>query len=92
LVLEATSEVAYTAPSIRCHIWHFPNVIEHVSAREQQDGDQTDGSPEVAVLDDGENVGRRDGEEGDDAEHRRNGDRNPHVVDRTHERWVWYVW
>lgn len=43
-------------------------MVEHVSAGEEQDGDQADGGPEVAALDDGHGVGCGDCEGGDGSE------------------------
>jgi hypothetical protein len=63
-------------------------VVEHVSASEEQDSDQTDSGPEVAVLDDWENVGRGDGQESENTDDSsRDGD-DLHVVDRTLDWWV----
>jgi hypothetical protein len=63
-------------------------VVEHVSAGEEQDGDQADGSPEVTVLDDRKQVGCGDGQECEDTDDSsRDGD-DLHIVDRTLDRWV----
>lgn len=50
LRLKPVDEIADTATSVTCDIRYFANVVEHVSTREQQDRDQTDGCPYVAVL------------------------------------------
>ena len=61
-------------------------MVEHVSTCEEQDSDQADGSPEVAVLDNGKKVGRSDCQEGEDTDDgSRDGD-NLHIVDRTLDR------
>lgn len=63
-------------------------MVEHVTASEEQDGDQTDSSPEVAVLNDREVVRRGDEEEGDSAEKSgRDGD-DLDIVDRADDRRV----
>lgn len=36
-----------------------------MAAGEEEDGDQAEGGPEVAVLEHGDDIGRRDGNEGD---------------------------
>jgi len=50
LVAEATSEIAHTTLAITNNIRRLTNVVEHVARREEQDGDEGDGSPEIAVL------------------------------------------
>ena len=57
LILESTSKIADPASSVACNIRDFSNVIEHVPTCKQQDSDQTDSSPQVAVLNDGRDVG-----------------------------------
>lgn len=66
-------------------------MVEHVPGREQQDGDQGHGGPEVAVLDDGEQVRGGDGAEGDQAQDGGRGDGDLDVVDRAPEFRVWDV-
>ena len=46
----------------------MPYMIEHLATREEQHRDERDGGPEVAVLQEGPDVGRCDGEEGEEAE------------------------
>ena len=60
-------------------------MVEHVTGREQQDGDQGDRGPEVAVLDDGQQVRGCDGAEGDQPEDGCRGDGQFHVVERPSE-------
>jgi hypothetical protein len=69
LVAEAAGEVADTALAIACHIGRLADVVEHVAAREEQHGDQTEGGPQVAVLQHGDNVGPGNGEKRHTAEH-----------------------
>jgi hypothetical protein len=88
LVLEATSEVADTALAVGLHVGDLADVVEHVSAREEQNGDQADGSPEVAVLDDGQEVRCGDGEEGEDTDDSGCYGNDLHVVDRALDGWV----
>lgn len=49
-------------------------MVEHVAGSEEQDGNEGDGGPEVAVLDDGEDVWASNGSEGDEAEDGNGGD------------------
>jgi hypothetical protein len=88
LVLEATSEVADTALAVGLNIGNLADVVEHVSAREEQNGDQADGSPEVAVLNDWQEVRCGDGKEGEDTDDSGCYGDDLHVVDRTLDGWV----
>lgn len=63
-------------------------MVEHVSTSEEQDKNQADGSPQVAVLDDGKHVGRSDGEEGEDTDDSGCDSDDLDIVDRTLDRWV----
>lgn len=88
LVLKPAREVAYAAAPIACHVRHFPYMIEHVSAREQQDHDQADAGPEVSILDDRGDVRPRDGDECKQAEQDRDAGADACVVDRAHDRGI----
>jgi hypothetical protein len=59
-------------------------VVEHVATGEEKDSDQAESSPEVAALEDGEDVGSSDGEGGDGSEDGYGGGDDFDVVD-----WVW---
>lgn len=61
------------------------NVVEHVSAREQQDGNQADSRPEVAVRYYWPDVWGSHGEEGNDTQDGCGGDGDFDVVDGTDE-------
>lgn len=88
LVLETAGEVGETALAIVTSVGHLADVVEHVSAGEEQDKDQADSGPQVAVLDDGKDVGRSDGKECDDTDDGScNGD-NLDIIDRTLDRWM----
>ena len=63
-------------------------MVEHVSTGEEQDKNQADGSPQVAVLDDGKDVGRSDGEECEDTDNGSRDGNDLHIVDRTLDRRV----
>jgi hypothetical protein len=67
LILETSGKVADTTLSIARHIWHLSDVVEHVSACEEQNRDQADCSPQVSVLDEREDVGCGDAKERDKA-------------------------
>jgi hypothetical protein len=56
-------------------------VIEHVSAGEQEHGNQAEGSPEVAVLQEGYKVWRQDCEESAEAKNSGRDGNDFHVVD-----------
>lgn len=57
LVLEARRKVGDAAAAVARDIRDVPDLVEHVAAGEEQDGDQGDGSPDGAALDDGQDVG-----------------------------------
>jgi hypothetical protein len=88
LVLEATSKVVDTTLTVGLNIWDLADVVEHVSAREEQNSDQADGSPEVAVLNDRQKVRRGDGKEGEDTNDGGCHGDDLHVVDRALNGWV----
>jgi hypothetical protein len=88
LVLEATSKVVDTTLAVGLNIWDLADVVEHVSAREEQNSDQADGSPEVAVLNDRQKVRRGDGKEGEDTNDGGCHGDDLHVVDRALNGWV----
>ena len=66
-------------------------MVEHVARSEEQDGNEGDGGPEVAVLDDGEDVRAGDGSEGDEAEDGDGGDDQLLPVKGTLEVGGWRV-
>ena len=88
LVLEAASEVSEAALAVVASVGHLADVVEHVSAGEEQDENQADGSPQVAVLNDGKNVWRSDSEEGEDTDDSGCDGDDLEIVDRTLDRWV----
>jgi hypothetical protein len=88
LVLETAGEVADTALAISSNVGNLADVVEHVSAGEEQNSDQADGSPEVAVLDDREQVGCSNSQEGEDTNDSSSDGDYLHIVDRTLDWWV----
>lgn len=88
LVLEATGEVADTTLAVGSNIRDLANVVEHVTAGEEQDHDQADSSPEVAVLDNGKDVGRGNSQECEDTDNRGGDGDDLNIVDRTLDRRV----
>jgi hypothetical protein len=88
LVLETTGEVADTALAISSDVGNLADVVEHVSAGEEQNSDQADGSPEVAVLDDREEVGCSDSQECEDTDDGSRDSDDLHIVDGALNRWV----
>lgn len=81
LILESTGKIADATIAISGHVRDLPDVIEHLAAGEQQNGDQADGSPEVAVLHDGNYVGREHCEKSDGTHEDGNRRDNAHIVD-----------
>lgn len=88
LVLEATGKVANAALAIGRDVGHLANVVEHVAAGEEKDSDQADGSPQVAVLDNREEVRRSDEKEGQSSDDSGRDSDNLNIVDRADDRWV----
>lgn len=88
LVLETTSKVSHTASAVSRHVWHLANVVVHMSAGEKKNGDQADCSPEIAVLDNREDIWGRDSEETDRTGNSNNGRNDLDVVDWANDRWV----
>lgn len=56
LVLETSSKVGNLALAITANIWRRPDMVKHVTARKQQNSDDRQRSPQVAVLHDGHDV------------------------------------
>lgn len=88
MVLEATCKVADTALAVASDVGNLADVVEHVAAREEEDGDQADGGPDIAVLDDGKNVGPGDKGDSDGSEGHSRASNPPHPVDRALNRRV----
>ena len=88
MILEASSEIAYSSFPVRNDIRDFADVVEHMSRSKQEDCDQAYGRPAVAVLDNGEHVGCGDGEEGEKSKDGGDANGDPDVVDRSYEGWV----
>ena len=81
MVAEATSKVAKASLSIASYIRNLSNVVEHVSAREEENSNQAESSPEIAVLKDGNDIRCGDGKERDDTKDGGCDGHNLHVVD-----------
>lgn len=58
LALEATGKVSNASLAISRNIRDFSNMIEHVAANEEKNGNHAASSPEVSVLDNWKNVWR----------------------------------
>lgn len=56
MVLKASSEVAHTTARVVGNIGDLANLVVHVTTGEQQDSNQSEGSPDIAVLDHGHDV------------------------------------
>jgi len=50
LVLEAASKVFHAATPVAAHIRRAPDMVEHVTAAEEEDGKDRCGSPYIAIL------------------------------------------
>ena len=83
LVLETTSKVGDSALAVACNVGDLADVVEHVATGEEQDSNQTDGSPEIAALEDGKDIGSSNGESGDRSEDGYGSGDDLDVVDRT---------
>lgn len=86
LVLETTGKVGDSALAVACDVGDLADVVEHVATGEEEDGDQADGGPEVAALDDGENVRSSNGAGGDCSKNGHGGGDDLDVVDGTNDR------
>lgn len=85
LVLETTGKVGDSALAVACNVGDLADVVEHVATGEEEDSDQADGGPEVAALEDGEDIGGSDGEGGDRSENGYGGGDDLDVVDGTRD-------
>lgn len=65
LVLETAGNVADTSVATHGNIGHLADMVEHVAAGEDQDGNKADGGPQVAALQHGQHVRPRDHKQGD---------------------------
>ena len=88
LILKSTRKIRDAAATVPGYIRHFPNVVEHVARGEEEDGDEAERGPEVAVLHDGQYVRPCDGAEGDETQRDSCADEDAGVVERSHEGWV----
>lgn len=88
LALEAAGKVGDATAAIASNIGHVADVVEHVAAGEEQDGNHGAGGPEIAVLDDGQQVGAGGGDQGANAEQQGDASRPADVVDGSLDLWV----
>lgn len=63
LIAETSSEVANASLAIARNVRCLSDVVEHVATREEENGDQANCSPEVAILDNGDDIGRSNSDE-----------------------------
>lgn len=56
LLLETGRNVANSTSPVASDVRNLADVVEHVSAGEEQDRDEADGGPEVSALEDGHHV------------------------------------
>lgn len=91
LVLEASCDIADAAMAISNNVWNFPNVVEHMTTNKEENGNQADGSPNVAVLNDRQHISRRTGQRSADAEDNGHGGGPSKPVEGSLHRWVWSI-
>ena len=63
-------------------------MVEHLSTRKKQDGNQRNRGPEIPVLDDRQDVGGCHCKKTDASEDGCDGDGDLQIVDRTDESWM----
>lgn len=56
LLLETGRNVTNSTSSVASDVRNLADVVEHVSAGEEQDRDEADGSPEISALENGQHV------------------------------------
>lgn len=86
LVLETTGEVGDSALAVACDVRDLADVVEHVATGEEKDGDQADCGPEVAALDDGEDIRGSDSASSDRSKDGYSSGNDLDVVDGTNDR------
>ncbi len=69
LVGKASSEISNPTFTIARNVGNLSNVVEHVATREQENGNKTDASPEITILNHREDIGFSEGNERDQTEH-----------------------
>lgn len=65
LVAETTGKVADAALAVTLYVGCLADVVEHMAGGKEEDSDQGEGCPEVAVLEEGNDVGRGDSDDSD---------------------------
>lgn len=91
LVLEASCNIADAAMAISNNIWNFPNMVEHMATNEEENGDQADGSPNIAVLDDRQHISRRTCQRSANTEDNSHGGGPSKPVEGSLHRRVWSI-
>lgn len=56
LIWEASRKIADASTSIASNIWYFSDMVEHMAAGEEENGNQTYRSPDVTILNDGYDI------------------------------------
>ena len=67
LVAETSGKVADATLAVARNVGNLTNVVEHMAAGEEQHSDQAERSPQVTVLQNGDDVGRSDDDEGENS-------------------------
>ena len=91
LALEASGEVADSAPTISSDVGHLSNMVEHVPASEEQNRYQTYRCPDIPVLQNRQDVRRSRGQERTRTENNRDSRYPAHPINRTLDFRVWAV-
>lgn len=79
--MESTGKVGNATLSVASNVGNLSDMVKHVAAGEEQDRNETDGSPDVAALKNGQNVGRSSHQRGTGAEDDGDGGDPFHPVD-----------
>jgi len=92
LALESSSKVTDTSMAITNNIRYFSDVIEHVSTCEEENHNQADSSPDVAVLDDWDKKWPGNGTKGYRAENGCSDGNDTSPVDWSLDGGMWFTW
>ena len=86
LIAETRSNIRDTTAPVVNNIWDVADMVEHVPASEQEDGDKGDGGPEVAAVNDGLDNGEGDADDCNSDQQTTSHAAKFYVVERTRNR------
>lgn len=81
-----------TSLTIADDIGYSSDLIEHVTTRKEENGDQANRSPDISITDNWQNVWRQYCEKGHCTHCKRNRRNKPFVVDRAYKRGLGSLW